>query len=278
MIEEFHYRVGWRTSSAHHGHHGSRTRGAGYLFDGHTSLINQPDPRKLDVHATLHNPFGELQVKLFRQTSSLPIVVVADFSASLNFGSKPTELARCVSSIAYSAYRTGDPFAFFVVRDRIEWQLHWPLRIYKGLAWELGARLERLKPKGDSTLGLIQLGAHLGARKSLVFLLSDFHFPLEQIMGLLQSYQPHDVVPVVFWDQNEWQLPNRGLLRLRDPESGFEKAYWMTPKLKRQITRRFKTRRKALTALCRRFGRPPLFLENRFSADQFSQYFLSMHP
>ena len=80
-IREFHYQVPWRSHSAYPGHHFSTQSGGSYEFHGHAPLISKPDPRHLDIHASLHDPFGQFVVRTFRQRSTIPVYVVADLSA-----------------------------------------------------------------------------------------------------------------------------------------------------------------------------------------------------
>ena len=274
MVEEFHYRVPWRATSAHPGHHHSTATGGGQEFHGHASLINRPDPRNLDVHATLHDPFGEYKVRVFRQNSIIPVYVIVDLSASMGFGGKRKMLVQCVAAIAYSCFRTGDPFGFFPMTDKIEWQLHWPLRHYKSLAFSLPKQLHNFLPHGAFPPAWEDVAANLGRKKALVFLLSDFHFPSEKLTEGLERLQPHDVVPVILWEKREWQLPKRGIIRFRDPETGSERLLWLRPKLQQQIVQHFQTRRRQLTQLCRNYGRPPLWVIDHFSPQDFTRYFV----
>ncbi len=271
-LEEFHYRIPWRTRSAHPGHHRSQTAGNGYEFRGHTTLVNHPDPRKLDIHATLHDPFGQYKVRQFSQTSMIPVFAIVDLSASMAIGHKPQLLSRLAAAVAYSAYRTGDPFGFFGVSDWIV--LQYPLRSYKYLALELNHRLKQVSFQGGSR-GLHRLAPHLGAGRALVFLISDFYFPLAEAQAIFAHLQPHDVVPVVLWMQHEWHPPVRwGWARVYDPETGRHRPLWLRPSSKARLTAAFRNHREQLTGLCRRYGRPPFFVEDEFHPDRLTRYFL----
>ena len=114
----------------------------------------------------------------------------------------------------------------------------------------------------------------LGTRRALVFLVSDFHWPATLLESVLESLAYHDVVPVVLWDRREYDgLPRYGLVRLVDAETGRSRLLCMRPALKRRIQQAFDARRAQLQAVCARFGRLPLFMEDGFDAEQVSQYF-----
>lgn len=279
MTAEFHYRVGWRSHRAHPGHHRSNQIGGGDEFAGHLPLTSYPDPRNIDIHATLHDPFGQLMVRVFRQRSSLPVYVLADLSASMAFGAprnKLNSLADFSAAAAYSAYRTGDPFGFYGFDRAVRWDWHLPLRWYKGMPRDFQRRLAKLAPTGRSSGGLAQLAPLLGRQRSLLFLVSDFHWPTGETESLLGTLIHHDVVPVVVWRDEEYTgLPSWGWITLQDPETGDSRRLFMRPGLRVRVHERFAERREELITACRRHGRRPFFLSDPLNTDGLSDYFLT---
>jgi uncharacterized protein (DUF58 family) len=279
LISEFHYSVSWRAPGAHPGAHRSAQSGGCYEFAGHVPFTARPDPRHLDLRASLTDPFGQLLVRSFRQRSAIPVFVVADLSASLGFrgtASKRDTLAAFTAAAAYSAYRSGDPFGFVACDQAIRWDLLLPPRFHKGAAPELYERLSALTPAGRSAEGLHQAAAHLGRSRALVFLVSDFHFPPERVEALLSSLIRHDVVPVVLWDRAEYErLPAFGLVYVEDPETGERRRLFMRPSLREKFRAAFAARREALVRLCAQRGREPFFMVDGFDADDLTRYFYS---
>lgn len=279
MIAEFHYRVRWRSHRAHPGHHRSNQVGGGDEFAGHAPLAAYPDPRNIDVRASLRDPFGQWMVRLFRQRSSLPVYVLADLSASMGFGSplrKLESIADFTSAAAYSAYRTGDPFGFYGCDEVVRWDWHLPLRSYKGLDADFGRKLAAFEPLGRSAAGMRQVAPLLGRQRSLVFLVSDFHFSVEESSALFDSLVHHDVVPIVLWRDAEFSsLPPWGWIHLEDPETGERRRLFMRPGVRERFEARFAERREELDLLCRRYGRTPFFLGEALDAERLSEYFLA---
>jgi uncharacterized protein (DUF58 family) len=276
-IPGFHYQVPWRSHSAHPGRHFSTQSGGDYEFHGHAPLISNPDPRHLDIHASLNDPFGQLIVRTFRQRSTIPVYVIADLSASMSYRGRADKmelLALFTASAAYSAYRSGDPFGFIGCNTAIDEETLLPLRWYKGIAWELLNRLRRLHPTGASAHGLHTAIDHLGRRRALIFLVSDFHFPLPEAASLLDSLSRHDVVPIIVWDRMEYRpLTNWGIIRLQDPETGQDRVLLMRPRLRARFQEAFAERRSALTHLCMQHGREPFFMIDAFDPDALTRYF-----
>lgn len=277
MVQEFHYQVPWRSHSARPGHHKSSQSGGRFEFHGHAPLISNPDPRNIDIHASLHDPFGQFFVRTFRQQSTIPVFVVADLSASMGFHGTQRKLDLLVEfagSVAYSASRSGDAFGFIPCAEDIILDLMLPLQWHKGRAIEYFEKLATFKPSGRNSSGLHQAVPLMGKKRALVFLVSDFHFPISTTVSILNAYNHHDLVPVVIWDSSEYDdLPKWGLTRFRDPETAQERALFMRPALHAKIKSAFEQRRNQLIDQCLRQGREPLFVVNQFCADDVTQYF-----
>ncbi|QXP87786.1 DUF58 domain-containing protein [Methylococcus capsulatus] len=276
MIPEFHYRVRWRAAGAHPGRHASHRTGGGYEFAGHQPFAAFPDPRNIDSHATLNDPFGQLMVKTFRQRSAIPVFVLADLSASMGYADKVLVLAEFTSAAAYSAYRSGDPFGLIVCGETIRWDVSLPLRWHKGgLPADTAANLARIRPDARSAAALEAAVPHLGRGKALVLLVSDFHLDDAFLESLFDALRPHDVVPVAVWSRAEYDaLPDWGLIHLRDPETGQRRRLFMRPALKRRFRDVFQARRERLRELAVRHGaREPFLLEDRLDADALTRYF-----
>jgi uncharacterized protein (DUF58 family) len=276
---EVHYKVSWRASGHHPGHHPSRQQGGGLHFQHHVPLADAPDPRRFDVRASLRDPFERIQVRVYRQTSAIPVWVVADLSASMAYTgacAKSAVIADLVAGLGYSAWRTGDRFGFVGCDERVLDDLLLPATMNRAAAAELAARLRDFVPGGSSAAGLAAAAEVLGARRSLVFLVSDFHLPLELLDRVLLTLAFHDVVPVVLWDRREYaELPRFGLARVHDAESGASRLLFMRPSLRHRIAAAYAARRERLAAVFRRHGRLPLYLERGFEADEVTHYFFA---
>lgn len=274
MIEEFHYQVPWRTSRAHPGRHASLHSGGEHEFHGHAPLLSRPEPHNIDVHASLLDPFQQFMVRTFRQRGLITVYLIADLSASMGFHSKMATLARFTELTAFSAYRSGDHFAFMGCgRDLIP-EFHLPARWYKGGAPELAGRLRSYRPDAQDCRGLLNMAEYCSRHRSLIFLVSDFHFPISEAAAIFDSLLKHDVIPVVLWHPQEYQaLPEWGLIRLQDPETGEARQLLMRPALKQRIIERFAAKQERLRHLSIRYGRQPFFLNEAFQADPLTRYF-----
>ncbi len=293
QIEEFHYRTQRPGQGSHPGFHRSPNTGVGMVFSSHTSLLNSPDPRRVDIRASLCSPFEEIMVRQYRQNITMPVCAIADLSASLGRGRgdklnnnhnrrKLDLLADFSSSLAYSAYRTGDPFAFIGCDDAVRDELSQSLSNNKSTAHVVSKLIRSHQPAGSSSKGLLDAAERLPARQSLVFLISDFYFSIELLQTILDALTSHSVIPVILEDSREGMgfhaLRAYGLTRVTDSETGITRTLFMRPALRQRIRDAYINHRDALISAFQSRGISPLFITDHFSADEISRYFLDSMP
>ena len=274
---EVHYRVGLPALGHFPGHHRSTRGDSGFEFRGHASLLDAPDARRLDLHASLRDPFGGWIVRLHSQRQAIPVAVVADLSASMGFVGahrKQDVLADFTASLAWSAWRSGDSFGFVGCDAAVRSDVLLPQTRSRGAGQALAERLRSLPLEGRSAAGLGHAHRHLGRQRTLVFLVSDFHLPLAEVAATLASIAQHDLVPVVLWEPLEFELPaTRGLVHVVDPESGARRLVWWRAALREPWRAAHRQRRAALLALFRAQRLKPLFIEAGFDADAVTRHF-----
>ena len=276
---EFHYRLSFPARSAVPGaHRGSRT-GGGLEFIGHDPFLNAPDARRLDLRASLQRPLQDWVVRRYRQRSAATVWVVADLSASTGFAGshrRLDEIARLVESASISAVRGGDRFGFVgcdeTIRD--EWVVAASRTI--GAARDVAERLRTLAPTGRSAAGLEACERWIGVERSLVFLVSDFHFPLDLLDRTLAALARHDVVPVALWDRRELDPgPGTRLITLTDPETRTRRTLLLRPSLRARMVAAAAARVESIEAVCSAHGRDPLFMADGFDAEAVTRHFFS---
>jgi uncharacterized protein (DUF58 family) len=279
VVREFHYRIGAPALGHFPGHHRSRSGDSGFEFRGHADLLDAPDPRRLDLHASLRDPFGGWIVRVYSQRKSIPVVVVADLSASMAFRGHERKLdvvADFTESLAWSAWRTGDSFGFVGCDAEVRADLHLPQGRARGAGSALAQSLRALTPTAGSARGLLAAHPHLPRQRALVFLVSDFHLPAGEVATLLHSLAQHDVVPVVVWDPLEFGSgAPRGLAPLVDLETGQRRMVWWRASLREKWQAQHAAHRAALLQLFGAQRMKPLFIEGGFDADAVTRHFHS---
>jgi Mg-chelatase subunit ChlD len=276
-LREANYRFDRAAAGVFPGSHRSRGGSAGFEFRGHAALQDVPDARRLDLHASLRDPFGRWLVRLNSERRAIVVAVVADLSASMAFVGaqrKLDVLADFVACIGWSAWRSGDRFAFVGAGDHV--QADWlpaPTRS-RAAAQVLAERLRTHVPQGRSAQALPAAHRHLPASRSLVFVVSDFHLPLSLIDETFASLAAHQVVPVVVWQAAEFALGVRhGLAEAADPESGARRWLWWRPTLRERWLAAAAARRAALNERFAAHRLAPLYIEGAFDADVVTRHF-----
>ncbi len=276
QIEPFHYRIAKPGYSVFPGAHPGQAVASGQLFKRHEPLLASPDPRRIDLRASVLDPFNHYRVRVFQQHSPLTVYLLADLSASMGYQGQQDKrqvIADFVSGTALAAQQVGDPLGFIGCAEAIARQWIVPAGPAAGRFQILAQQLRQARLQG-SAQALLKVAPLLPARRSLVFLLSDFHFELTQLARLMQSLSRHAVVPLVLWDAAECiDLPEWGLIRLQDSESRAGRLLWMRPKLKEKIQQAFTDRQASLRQQFRAFGAEPLFFSQGYQAERLTRYF-----
>lgn len=254
-VRRIQIRTSHRVSEALAGQYHAVFRGQGIEFEEVRPYQVGDDVRLIDWNVSAR--FGEPYIKLFREERELAVMLVVDLSESLLFGSREQSKRELVTemaaTIAYSAVRNGDKVGLMIATDGAERTIlprkgsRQILRVIRELlAFEptrsstnLAAALEELE--------------RVQRRRAVVFVISDFIEPsaehsggdqrLEQVLRRLR--RRHDLIPVVVGDPRERELPNVGLLELRDLETG---RMAVVDTGSRAVRRRFKETADALAA------------------------------
>ena len=172
-----------------------------------------------NVTARMRRPY----VKRYIEERELTVMLVVDLSGSERFGTQrrfKSELASELAAVvAMAAIRNNDRVGALLFTDRVEHVL--PPRKGRRHALRLIRDLLVFEPDGTGTdvAGAADYLIKMLPHKAIVFFVSDFlDEGIERPLKLLS--QRHDVVAVTVEDPSEWSLPDIGLARFVDPETG----------------------------------------------------------
>ncbi|NOT84449.1 MAG: MxaS protein [Methylococcaceae bacterium] len=276
MNEPLNYRLNQQTSAVYPGAHPGQMVGAGQLFKRHAPLLASPDPRRIDLRASVLDPFNGYRVRVYQQQSTVNVTLIADLSASMCYDgtfNKRQTLVQLLLALSASARSLGDSFGFIGCADKLhsDWML--PAGHHAGSVALLAKKLQTTRFSGKAS-ALAQAARYLPGNRALVFWASDFHLPFAQVRETLSALQGHDVVPVVLWDAREvddW--PDWRFVTLQDMENGATRTLLMRPQLRQKIQAAYAQRQRDLKNCFRGFGVEPLFLTAGFNATTINRYF-----
>ena len=275
--DTFDYHINWKSMGHHPGQHKSVQRGMGIEFAGHATLLDYPDPRRIDIRQTIRDPFEQIQVRIFNQRSATPVMICVDLSSSMNFGSDKTKLryaAEIASIINNSVMAKSDAIGFIGIQDEIDPE--WVARLsYKSYRTQiLIDQLSNYQAKKSGHQGIKSIYQLLPKDKTLIFFISDFHMPIEDIKQGISLLSRHRVVPIILWNKSEYQdLPNFGIITINDPESGEESTIFLRKKMIQRIQQRFLERKEMLQKTFLELNAPPFFVDDIFQPLLMSEYF-----
>lgn len=271
------FHLAWRSSGMRAGAHRSHQAGAGGIFRDHVSLLDYPDPRRIDLRASYRDPSGALRVRRFEQKSAVTVYALVDVSGSMGVigHTRKTELAAdLVSVLSASARRTGDAFGLIACDVCVREELFQRATRSRAGETELAERLRNLKCNRRGTAGLVEAADLICGQRKVVVLISDFHMSADEVEEIFAALASHDVIAIHLRDSAEIEdLPRWGLLTLRDVESGRRRLVVMRPSLKSEWQRADDERRSAVRRIATSYGRAPFEITDRIDWDRLSAYF-----
>ena len=179
------------------------------------------DVRTIDwnVSAKMGHPF----VKKFTEERELTVMLVVDASASGRFGSAPsTKLetaAEIAALLAFSAIRNNDRVGLLLFTDRVERFV--PPRKGRQHGLRVLRELMAFETVGTGTdiRGALEVLRRVVTKRAVVFLISDFQADgYDKTLRVVNL--KHDLVAIAISDPRESQLPDVGLVAMRDAETG----------------------------------------------------------
>ena len=179
------------------------------------------DIRSIDWNVTAR--FGHPFVKIFEEERELTVMLLADLSGSLVFGSvektKQRIAAELSAVLAFSALKNNDKVGLILFTDRIEKFV--PPRKGKSHVLRIIREVLSFEPQGNQTnlRQALEYFNHTVKKKAIVFLISDFiDVGYEKILRIVGK--KHDLIGIVLRDPREKQIVDAGLIKFRDAETG----------------------------------------------------------
>ena len=212
------------------------------------------DVRAIDwnVSARMGHPY----IKLFEEERELLVMLLCDVSSSSHFGSgaqmkmeMATELAAV---LAFSAIRNNDKVGLILFTDRIEKYV--APRKGKSHILRILRELLTFEPhrSGTDIRGALEYMNHVMKKKAIAFLISDFiDADYEKAMRVVG--RRHDLTAVHLTDPREYLLPDIGLVRVHDAESGA--PVWVdtsSAKVRRELEQKFRAWQGSIKYECQR--------------------------
>ncbi len=204
------------------GEYHSAFKGRGMAFSEVREYQYGDDIRDIEWNVTAR--FNKPYIKVFEEERELTVMLLVDVSGSLDFGTSvqtkremQTEIA---ATLAFSAIQNNDKIGVIFFSDRIEKFIP-PKKGRKHILYIIRELLD-FHPDSQRTdiQQAVEYLTQVIKRRCTCFLLSDFIDERDFRQSLTIANRKHDVVAIQVYDRRIADLPNVGLMRVKDAETG----------------------------------------------------------
>ena len=206
------------------GEYHSAFKGRGMAFSEVREDQYGDDVRDIDWNVTAR--FGKPFVKVFEEERELTVMLLVDVSGSLDFGtqtqSKRQLLTEIAATLAFSAIQNNDKIGVIFFSDKVEKFIP-PKKGRKHILFII-RELLTFQPESNKTdVGqAVEFMTNAIKKRCTVFLLSDFFDPKDYTSQLTIANSRHDVVALQIYDRRMVELPDVGIVKMQDAETGGE--------------------------------------------------------
>ena len=257
------------------GEYHSQFKGRGMSFSEVREYQPGDDVRSIDwnVTARLNRPY----IKVFEEERELTVMLLVDVSGSRNFGTisqmKRDMLTEVAATLAFSTIENNDKVGVIFFSDKIEKFI--PPKKGKTHVLHIIRELISFEPESSRTniRAALEYFSNAQKRRSTAFLISDFQDPelsavnsQPTIVGIrrkkselekawMVSNSRHDLHVIQIYDRRDAELPDVGLLKTEDAETG--ETVWVDTSaaaVREQYRQAWNTNKEALNNLLTKTG------------------------
>jgi uncharacterized protein (DUF58 family) len=214
------------------GEYHSAFKGRGMTFSEVRSYQYGDDIRAIDWNVTART--NEPHIKVFEEERELTLMLVVDVSASGSFAThqafKRYIITEIAATLAFSATQNNDKVGLILFSSKIE--LYIPPKKGRSHVLRIIRELIEFKPEEKTTdIGnALKFLSDVLKKRSIAFVLSDF-VDDDYKTKIQIAAQKHDITGIRIYDRRETELPNVGLIKITDNETG--KQMWVNTSSKK---------------------------------------------
>ena len=213
------------------GEYHSQFKGRGMAFSEVREYQPGDDVRSIDwnVTARMNRPY----IKVYEEERELTVMLLVDVSGSRNFGTqsqmKRDTMAEVAATLAFSTIENNDKVGVIFFSDQIEKFI--PPKKGKSHVLHIIRELLSFEPEhtGTDINAALEFLTNAQKRRCTAFVISDFigkPIPDPSMKGrgqtspIVIASRKHDLSAIQIYDRRDAEMPNVGLLKVKDPETG----------------------------------------------------------
>ena len=212
------------------GEYHSQFKGRGMAFSEVREYQPGDDVRSIDwnVTARMNRPY----IKIYEEERELTVMLLVDVSGSRNFGTvsqmKRDTMAEVAATLAFSTIENNDKVGVIFFSDQVEKFI--PPKKGKSHVLHIIRELLSFEPQhtGTDINAALQFLTNVQKRRCTAFIISDLQDPTfsatpakkGEVAPIVISSRKHDLNAIQIYDRRDAEMPNVGLIKLRDAETG----------------------------------------------------------
>lgn len=204
------------------GEYHSAYKGRGVIFSEVREYVPGDDVRDIDwnVTARQNKPF----VKVYEEERELTVMLLVDVSGSRSFGAvgeaKMEKMAEIAATLAFSSIQNNDKVGMIMFSDKIEKFI--PPKKGRKHILLLIREIINYQPENQGTDidQALRFLTNAIKKRTAAFLISDLIDTHDYTQSLMIASRKHDLVTLQVYDKRDCEMPDVGLVKMRDLETG----------------------------------------------------------
>ena len=183
------------------------------------------DIRDIDWNVTARH--NKPYVKVYEEERELTVMLLVDVSGSRNFGAcgeiKKERMAEIAATLAFSSIQNNDKVGVIFFSDKIEKFI--PPKKGKKHILLIIREIINFEPESSGTNIDVALQFMTNAikKRCSAFLISDFIDDHDYFKSMSIANRKHDLASIQVYDRRDAEMPDVGLVRVRDLERGTDR-------------------------------------------------------
>ncbi len=207
------------------GEYHSAFKGRGMIFSEVREYQPGDDIRDIDWNVTARH--NKPYVKVYEEERELTVMLLVDVSGSRNFGAcgevKKERMAEIAATLAFSSIQNNDKVGVIFFSDKIEKFI--PPKTGKKHILLIIREIINFEPESSGTNIDVALQFMTNAikKRCSAFLISDFIDDHDYFKSMSIANRKHDLASIQVYDRRDAEMPDVGLVRVRDLERGTDR-------------------------------------------------------
>lgn len=275
---QFSYSVSWRSKNNSYGNNLSSKIGNDFEYSGSKNFNDHPDLTRIDIKNSITDPYENIFVKTYNLNNPINLIALCDTSSSMSVVKRNNLIIKDLSKlIAASAIEQADRFSMICYNDIIT----------NNFMLEPGNNLQyinqwidevELNSSKSSSSAAKEINKYLPKEKSLIFWISDFHYPLDKIEKILNDLSSHHVIPLFISSEDEIKrLPKYGFRKFIDSELDIEHEIFLRPSIKDKILNDYKDTKDKIFQVFSKKQLKQIVVNESVDIESIQKYFMSVH-